>query len=324
MRPGRPIALALAGLLLGGLEPARAQDEATHSIGAALDVEVSPKTVRVGDLVEATLVLTTDGELSGGPMFPNWQLHWGTAEIRGTGDIVRTGGEGGATRFEQTVQLAAFRPGDVVLPPTAVELPTPAGTEPQIVISAPASFEIVSVLPREGDGTIEPKPPESPRALPAGRAFWWTAGILAALVAVLLALILRKRTPKETFVGEVLDPWEALEQALARLATATDPETVFTGLSLELRRYLGRCLAFPAAESTTTELRRRLLRSGLPSAICGDVVGLLLEADSVKFAKQAPKAGRLEQCLAEAHDAAGEVRAFLRPSEPEADEERAA
>jgi hypothetical protein len=162
-----------------------------------------------------------------------------------------------------------------------------------------------------GEEQLEPKPPVPPRALPLGDRFWWTAGLLAVLTAGLLALILTRRREQSTTAVELIDPWQQLEQALARLATAADPETVFTGLSLELRRYLGHCLAFPAAESTTTELRRRLLRSGLPAGVCGDVVRLLVEADTVKFARKVPSPGRVSECLEQTRGAATEVRSFL-------------
>jgi hypothetical protein len=279
-----------------------------------LTVTLSEQEIRVGDLVEATLTLDLD-DGAGEPSFPNWQRHWGAAEIREIGEVTRAelGGSGTTdskvgARYSQRLVLTSFRPGTVTLPSATVSL---AAAETTVEVAAePATFEVGSVLP-VGEEQLEPKPPVPPRALPLGDRFWWTAGLLAVLTAGLLALILTRRREQSTTAVELIDPWQQLEQALARLATAADPETVFTGLSLELRRYLGHCLAFPAAESTTTELRRRLLRSGLPAGVCGDVVRLLVEADTVKFARKIPSPGRVSECLEQTRGAATEVRSFL-------------
>ncbi len=317
-------AIAVTGCLalgwtLGWTSMTLAQGEPT------LSLEIEPQEARVGDVVEATLTLRVPQAPAQEPEFPNWQRHWGSAEIRDIERVVGSRDGDGGARYVQRLRLTSFRPGVVELPPATVVLPGTQGAEPVSVSTAGTTgFEVVSVLPPVGEEEIEPKPPESPRALPVGESFWWTAGIFAALAAGLLALLLARRTPEETYAGEAVDPWTALEQALARLAKATDPETVFTGLSLELRRYLGRSLELPAVESTTTELRRRLLRSGLPSSVCGEVIRLLREADSVKFARQSPARDRLARSLDEVHRAAGEVRAFLQPAQPADGEERAA
>ncbi len=281
-----------------------------------LGVELSPSEIHVGDLVTATLAIELD-VAAPEPSFPNWQRHWGSAEIRNIGKVTRSpiGGNSSGSdgpdarvRYSQTLLLTAFRPGSVTLPAAVVTLNSDETVLE--VASEPATFEVASVLP-PGEEQLEPKPPAPPRSLPIGDRFWWTAGLLALFAAGLLALILTRRSAEPTYVGQTIDPWQAFELALARLANAADPEAVFTGLSLELRRYLGSCLAFPAAESTTTELRRRLLRSGLPASVSGDVVRLLVEADTVKFAKRTPAPGRDSECLEQARIAATEVRGFL-------------
>ncbi|MCP4203539.1 MAG: hypothetical protein GY769_16595 [bacterium] len=291
----------------------------TSAQTTALGVELSPSEVLVGDLVTATLAIELD-VAAPEPSFPNWPRHWGSAEIRNIGEVTRSevgasspGSDGSGspdsrTRYSQTLLLTAFRPGSVTLPPAVVTLNSDETVLE--VASEPTTFEVGSVLP-PGEEQLEPKPPAPPRPLPIGDRFWWTAGLLALFAAGLLALILTRRSAEPTYAGQTIDPWQAFELALARLATAADPETVFTGLSLELRRYLGSCLAFPAAESTTTELRRRLLRFGLPASVSGDVVRLLVEADTVKFAKRTPAPGRDSECLEQARIAATEVRGFL-------------
>lgn len=330
-------------MILGGVRAGGASEP------PALTLTLAPQEIKVGGLVEAVLTIELDAGTGEPPVptFPNWQSHWGSAEIRELGKVTRStsggGGDGAGNgagngnrddnavsglrvRYSQTLLLTAFRPGNVTLPPVAV---TFAGDGTAIEsLTEPATFEVGSVLPVDVDAeALEPKPPAPPRSLPLGSRFWWTAGLLAALAAALSALLLMRRraeAAEAAHAGTPIDPWDALQSALDKLATAADAETVFTGLSLELRRYLGRSLAFPAAESTTTELRRRLLRSGLPSSVCGDVVRLLVEADAVKFAKRMPAPGRVQECLEKTRITATEVRDFLRPKEASKPGEEAA
>jgi hypothetical protein len=62
----------------------------------------------------------------------------------------------------------------------------------------------------------------------------------------------------------------------------------------------------------------------LPQSICGDVVRLLVEADSVKFARKNPAPGRVQECLDQARLAAAEVRRSLEPQDQGASDEEAA
>ncbi len=310
-------------MILGGFGASGASAASAAGEPPTLTLTLSPREIKVGDLVEAVLTIELDaGTGEPVPTFPDWQSHWGSAEIRDVGKVTRSAGDGDRdavsglrARYSQTLLLTSFRPGSVTLPPEAVTL---GGGETAIeYLTEPVTFEVGSVLP-VGDQPLEPKPPAPPRSLPVGSRFWWTAGLLAALAVGLSALLLMRRradAADATYAGKPIDPWDALKSALDKLATATDAETVFTGLSLELRRYLGRSLAFPAAESTTTELRRRLLCSGLPSSVCGDVVRLLVEADAVKFAKRNPAPRRVQECLEQTRVTATEVRNFLRPEE---------
>lgn len=316
------VALVWTGCAVQAASAQSASQEADPDAAQPMvSVSLSPSKIQVGDLLEAQLAIELAADAPA-PIFPNWQRHWGDAEIREVGAISRAPSAEGSL-YTQTVTLTAFRPGSVELPAQTVVVP---GDDSLELLTEPASFEVISVLPEEAasDAEIEPKADEPPRPLPLGSRFWWTAGVLSLVAAALVALLLARRREDSTFAGVPVDPWDALEAALAKLSATADPEAVFTGLSLELRRYLGRTLAFPAAESTTTELRRRLLRSGLPPSVAGDVVRLLTEADTVKFARKTPQPGRVQECLASARTAAEEVRRFLAPRVEEASDEEAA
>src|SRR6202035_5249416 len=104
--------------------------------------------------------------------------------------------------------------------------------------------------------------PEAPlRPLPLGSRFWWTAAALAACSAAAgLLLWRRSRRTAEAAAAPLLPPPPA---------------------PLALRGYLGRALDFPAAESTTSEINRRLLARRLPAPLVRRAIELLRGCDLV-------------------------------------------
>ena len=319
-------ALGLIGLAIACGLPLSAEDQAVE--GPRLEVTVAPDQARVGDLVEATLTLHVPPGY-GEPTFPNWQQHWGRAEIRQVGEVLQTAGPGDERVYSQILTVTAFRPGAMLLPPPSVTVAREdTGEVTEVTAREPTNFDVVSILP-EQEEAHEPKPAARPLGLPLGTRFWWTVALLTALVAALASLLFRQRRVEGPSIERAEDPWTAFQRALARLAQSKDPETVFTGLSLEFRRFLGSAFAFPAAESTTTEIKKRLRTSGLSPDVGSRIVALLVEADGVKFAKRRPEENRTRECLGVAQSTGEQIRSFLEPVEdPAADqsagEERAA
>jgi hypothetical protein len=84
-------------------------------------------------------------------------------------------------------------------------------------------------------------------------------------------------------------------------------------LSLALRTYLGRTLAFPAAESTTSEIQRRLLARQLPAALVRRTVELLRACDLVKFARQEVGEATAVERLGAAREVGGAFERLLAP-----------
>jgi hypothetical protein len=87
-------------------------------------------------------------------------------------------------------------------------------------------------------------------------------------------------------------------------------------LSLALRRYLGRAFGFPAAESTTSEVRRALRGRRVPAAVEARADELLRACDRVKFAREPVPRSTLEARVEAAREIAGEVGAHLAPPSP--------
>jgi hypothetical protein len=260
-----------------------------------LSVKVAPGSspagaLTVGDRTVVTLELTLPSAGQGEPRFPSWGKTWGDAEVVGVGPVERSGGGSGETTFRQRITVAAFRTGRVPLPPVAVIVPRSGGGR---AISTPPglALQVASVIPGDPKKAT-PKPPAAPRSLPWGRRFWWTfAGMSALAVALGIGVFARRRVAE--IAAAALPPLEELERELTRIAAglgavegAGAPARVAAALSSALRRYLGRELTFPALESTTTEIQRRLRADQTPEGISRTGIDLLRRLDRIKFSRR--------------------------------------
>jgi len=311
----------LCSSLMATADPADAQQSAPppqaspgeEVPAATLAVEIDPTTVTIGDRFQARLELRSSAPLGGQPRFPAWEEHWGDAEILAV-DPPRD--EGGGL-WSQRLTLAVFEIGLATLPAVEVEVPTAATTT--AAVSAPVVVRVDSVLPAT-DEEIPPQPPEPLHELPAGRRFWIAAAALGLACLVLGFVALRRvRHIHSALEAMALSPIEAFDRALARLRSESLAAQAYTGLSLELRRYLGRRLTFPAAEGTTTQIQRSLRERKLPAELLRETLDLLREADQVKFARGAADPGRVRRRLDEAESLALAVENWLEPA-PEQDE----
>jgi hypothetical protein len=291
--------------------PARAQSE-------PVKVHLAPTDVTVGDHVQATIVLRVRAaDLADEPRFPAWGKTWGEAEIVEKGEPVKISEQGGIKVYEQRLVLAAFRPGQVPLTPVTILLPTKTGTT-QVKTPTGLALAVRSVIP-QSEKDPKPKPPAEPRPLPIGERFWWTlAGLSAACLLAAWLLFRQRRAIAEPAVTRPpLAPFEELTVELDRLRSEPSMIVLHTGLSLALRRYLGRRLPFPALESTTSEIQRQLLARRMPGPLARQAVELLRACDLVKFARQEVAGVRAGERADEALRLGQEFESHLAPREPE-------
>lgn len=305
MRKGGLFLLTLLAL------PAAAQT------GPQVEVSLTPKDqLTVGDRVEAVLTLRVDpSTLAGDPRFPVWGTSWGDADVLAKSEIEKLEVQG-ATLWRQHLVLAAFRTGRIELPPVEVAVPL---RERTLKAQTPASLALTvrSVLPA-GEENPELKPPAAPRQLPIGAPFWWTLAASSFVLALLAWALWRRRagTAAEEAARPELPPFDELLGELDRIAAEPSVIRLHTRLSLALRSYLGRSLAFPAGESTTSEIQRALLARRMPGALVRQIVELLRACDLVKFARQEVGPERTRERLAAARQLGRETETWARPVEP--------
>lgn len=242
---------------------------------------------------------------------------WGEAEIVVANDPTKVSEKDGITVYEQRLVLVAFKPGQVPLTPVAIAVPTRAGTN-QVKTPAGLTLTVRSVIP-QNEKEPQPKPPTEPRPLPYGERFWWTLASLSAACLLAAWLLFRKHRAAAgpAVAAPALAPFEELVAELDRLRSEPAMIALHTGLSLALRRYLGRRLPFPALESTTSEIQRQLLARRMPGPLVRQAVELLRACDLVKFARQ-EVAGLLARERADETLRIGrEFESHLAPREPE-------
>jgi hypothetical protein len=272
----------------------------------------------VGDPVEAVLTLQTPAaSLAGDPRFPVWGASWGDAEILEKGEPRKVGEAGGTATWRQRIVIAAFRTGKVDLPPVAVAVPQKDRTL-QAQTPAGLGLAVRSVLP-PGEKDPKPRPPAALRPLPVGAPFWWTLAGLSLLSALLVRALWDQHRRRQTAAADArpaLPPFEELVAALDGLDAEPSMLRLHTRLSLALRRYLGRALAVPAPESTTSEVQRLLAGRRLPPSLVRQTVELLRACDLVKFARQEVGEERGRERAAVARKIGGEIQRRVQPPAP--------
>jgi hypothetical protein len=325
MRRGVPPALVLALALLGagaalgqpaGGVTSPTVEVSTRPLMAAFG-KVKKEALTVGDRIEVTLTVRVhESDLTGPPRFPVWQKSWGEAEILFAdkpGKLRGTGGPLGVAVWEQRLIVTAFRPGRIPLPPVEVALPYPEQTV-QARTPADLALNLKSVLPA-GEKDPKLKAAAPPRRLPLGAPFWWMVAALTSACLLLGWLLFRRRAEPAAAVAPepALPPFEELLAELNRISREPSPVFVHTRISQALRHYLGRSLAIPATESTTSEVQRRLLSRRLPAGLVRRTVELLRACDMVKFARQEATPERVQERIETARDIAREMEMQNRP-----------
>lgn len=298
------------------------------SIAAAMLAITPPPTLEVvsdgpfhvGDPI--SIRMSAPAGSDGIAAFPAPGDTWGDAEILEVGPVETTASESGNGHSARTVTITFFESGEFTLPALPLGSDSPAAENgSKRSESDMLAIRVDSVLP-DVEELPPAKPSTSPRELGWGTSFTWTVIALGlAALAALFVLLRRRAAITEGDGRKPTDPLEDLLLEIRALLREEDPDRLFTSLSLSVRHFLGRLLAFPAPESTTSEVRRRLATADLPPSTTTRTERLLRRCDGVKFARESVSAATGREALEEAEAIAQEVVRALAPADGEELEE---
>jgi hypothetical protein len=250
---------------------------------------VLPRSITVGDVIHAAIRITVAPGTS--VVFPDTLAVPADVEAAGR-RIVRVDTAGGAVVHTAAWPLAVWRPDSVRLPPAEVRVSGPAGEE--VVTASFPRFALESVLPADTTG-IQPRPAKD--VLGANR-LWWPWLLLLALLALAAALAYwwykrRKPAPVVAPIIAVSPRERALEQLdrarAAGLVEAGAMKEFYSLVSDALRHYIAALAPQWSPDLTTSELAGRM-RGLTIDREAAELLGILGEADLVKFARRRPGA----------------------------------
>jgi hypothetical protein len=290
------VALRRVVLALVALAPAAAPSAGAQSLTdfRSFEVTAAPARATVGDSIVLTfrLHLNERDLLTDTVPAPSDELPPGV-RVLSVGRLQRAADRA----FTGRAVIALYRPGIQDVPAFGVPWVQVVTGHGGTVTTAPATVEIVPVLPA-GNPTLrdirEPEPPGGPGPLPLAAA--------GAVAAAALVWALLRRGPRAQGAGVVATapapvaargPWEEALARLDRLA-AERPEgreaiaAWYAAAADVLREYLEAAEGLPARERTTSELLwalpPRLGEGGLRRRL----QDILWRADLVKFARARP------------------------------------
>jgi len=282
----------------------------------ALELEVSPASVRVGDPVKVV------ASARGGD-----GLLWGELTVAlepgGAWELI-----GGPTAVPEvrppawTLELAPMKMGEQTLPEITVSARSVDGEVTEVGSPSPPAVEVVSVLSGD-EGDTAPAPVRDPigaRGLPWEWILPLCGGLLPFVVAAAWWWRGRGRTAASTVPA--LPPLAELEALAAELGAkiGREPaESVCDRLASGLRRYLERRTGEPAEEMTSFELRVLARRRGWPETTQRLVQQVMTVADGVRFGRRPAAEGELRQAVDMAVEAGRGVERFFAPAESSGD-----
>jgi hypothetical protein len=232
---------------------------------------------------------------------------------------------GGRIELTMTLEVAAFVPGELELPPVRLAYRGPGGASGQFETRA-SSLVVQSVLETAEDLSPRDLKPQAQIGAPAPVALYAAIGVLVlAFIAVLAAIYWRQRVLRRRamFVPEpepeALTPEDRARSVLDRAGREFDASreyvAYYSDIAVSLRNYLTERFGFPAFALTTSELQREMERRGVDRWQARLASGLLSQCDAVIYAHYRPAIERADADLTGAF----EIVELSRP-EPVAEE----
>ncbi len=219
----------------------------------------------------------------------------------------------GRSEVTVTLEVAAFVPGQIEVPPIKLRARAPGGATTDFETPA-SNLTVQSVLPA-GGGVLTPRDlkPQAEIGTSAPMALYAALAAMALGLLLILALIVwrMRRIAARAAVVEVVpvaatlpaeDQARRVLDGAAEMLAAHDYEAYYSTLSTTVRTYLTDRFGFPAFALTTTELQERMVSQGMDRWQARLVAGLLNQCDAVVFAQYRPAPDRADADLTAAYE----------------------
>ena len=285
-----------------------------------VDMQIdSPDQVTVGDRLTYVITIEADRGVE-------FSLVQSTlppeVEVAGTPrTTTRSVGEG-RIEVKLTFQLAAFVPGDVIVPPLSLRY-FGKDIEGGTIQTQASRISVASVLPA-GGGDVEPRDLKPQAELGLGSPAWIAPAVAAASIALIVVCtllfwrvgVLRQRAayvPAPVVIAEVPEDRArvVLDRTGVDFGADGDYVSYYRSIGVTVRSYLTERYGFPAFALTTRELESEMLHRGLDRWQVRVAGGLLAQCDSVVYAHYRPAAERADADLTAAY----EIVEMSRPEE---------
>ncbi len=250
--------------------------------------------------------------------------------------------DGGKTKYDFVLKVAAFGVGEVKLPAIPITYVPPRkaykGLDPNSPVSMPAlvvttkplAQKISSVLANEPHPQLKKNAPPVQIMVEDRRlkiALLIVAGVLVGVaLGFLLYFLLRRRRKR---VKPLPPPRPAHEIALEKLVALRSAgyldqgefKPFYFGVSEAIREYLGNRYDFDSLELTTTELMDEMRPVTMSGVETDELLKFLLDCDLVKFAKYIPPLEDAQRIVSQAEHIVHATKQIPRPDENEEEAE---
>ena len=296
------------------VDAASAQGATPSDVRASLTADVTELTV--GDVVTLSLVIAHPADHV--VVVPRLEREWGPFEVRDQTSVQSISTDDGIRTIAKQFRVTLFDTGYFETPALSITIRRPDGSVEEIE-PVPLILTVRSVLVGPEDQLRDLRQPAD-----LSTSLWDRPAILIIIGLVLLGLFGsvgyhlfgRSRTPKTSGAAQVdtRSPLEIAMQELDHIGRLDlpgggDSREHYTLLSGVLRAFLGatflsECEAADTLDMSTEEIAMAVRHWSLDDGSARAIIGLLREADLVKFANRTPAASR-------AYEATGQARALI-------------
>lgn len=203
-----------------------------------------------------------------------------------------------------TLTIAAYTPGQTMVPPVEVTYLGPHG-DVRTVRTAPVPVKIGSLIANEPEPALKDAAPPVTVLVQNLWPAYIAGAILAAALGALIAVLIVRRLRARRGARPGPPPRPAHEVAMEKLDRLgaygflenADNRPFYFAVSEVIREYLGARYGFDSLELTTDELMAELRRRAGRELVLSEVEGWLAGCDLVKFAKISPSANEARGAL---------------------------